>query len=101
MISYIFGNSTIPTTKTAIENTMATMELPKIVQVLWINDDLTLTFSKAGVSHISFHLSQEISDVIVTETKREISMFHRPFITMVETLIDNTLTKAGGVPLKR
>ena len=96
MNQFVFKNITKEEAKEAIDKVVSSTELPNIVKIEWQDSTLLLTITKMGVSKVAYDLTQEGNDSFLTEKERSISIMHRPFITMAETIIEKMIVEAGG-----
>ncbi len=96
-ISYIYKQSNINSTKSKINAAVEARELPKIVTYEWLDNQLDITFNKAGVSIISLILYSEGDDSVLKESKRVIALLHKPFITTALTIVEQIIEQSGGV----
>jgi len=96
MHDYIFYNTDKELAKQHIDDMLKESEIPKIVNIEWINDDLSITITKAGQSKVILALSVYENDIVIAEKEREIAWLHKSFISMVETIIEQKILKAGA-----
>lgn len=96
MASFIFNNMTIDEAHKSIDEALKTFEMPKIASLNWQDNDMTITIEKMGVSKVSYRLKQDGKDTLMSEISRQISPFHRPFVTTVQSIIEQVLVKSGA-----
>ena len=96
MHDYIFYNTDKESVKQRIDDMLKESEIPKIVNIEWINDDLSITITKAGQSKVILTLSEYENDIIIAEKEREVAWLHKSFISMVETIIEQKILQAGA-----
>jgi hypothetical protein len=96
MHDYIFDNTDKESAKQRIDDMLKESEIPKIVNIEWINDDLSITITKAGQSKVILALSEYENDIVIAEKEREIAWLHKSFISMVETIIEQKILQAGA-----
>jgi hypothetical protein len=96
MHDYIFYNTDKESAKQRINDMLKESEIPKIVNIEWINDDLSITITKAGQSKVILALREYENDIVIAEKEREIAWLHKSFISMVETIIEQKILQAGA-----
>lgn len=96
MHDYIFYNTDKELAKKRIEDMLNESEIPKIVNIEWKDDDLSITITKAGQSKVILALNRSENDIIITEREREVAWLHKSFISMVETIIEQKILQAGA-----
>lgn len=78
------ANDNLENTKNKL-NTILENEFKKdYIKTFWENDELCIRIEKMGTSEIKIHLAQDGDQVHLKESKRNISMMHKPFVAEVE-----------------
>lgn len=88
--------SSIPTVKSAIDASLQKMSMPSFASVNWEGDELCVKIDKAGKSEFRIGLKSSGDTVSIVETKRNLSMFHKPFVGKVEEIVDRLMSEAGA-----
>jgi len=91
-----FKNTNTLDAKTILQRELQAVGVPSFANVSWEQDTMRVKIDKGGKSEFKLTLQSNGSDVKFVETKREIALFHKPFIGKVESFVDSVLTKAGA-----
>jgi hypothetical protein len=93
---WTFKNTNAVDAKTILQRELQAMGVPSFANVSWEQDTMLVKIDKGGKSEFKLTLQSNGSDVKFVETKREVALFHKPFIGKVESFVDSILTKAGA-----
>jgi hypothetical protein len=90
-------NSDLAAMRMLIQKHLNDARIPNYVTLNWADDELCILISHGGKSEFRLTLSGDKNGMRICETKRDISFLHRPFVSMVEKLVDKVLAEAGFV----
>ena len=95
-MSWTFKNINAADAKTILQRELQAACVPSFASVSWEQETMLVKIDKGGKSEFKLTLQSNGSDVKFVETKRDVALFHKPFIGKVENFVDSILTKAGA-----
>jgi hypothetical protein len=95
-MSWTIPKKTVELARTALETEIAKAALPSFAQIIWENNELCVKIDKAGKSEFRMALKPEGDNVKMIETKRDVALFHRPFVDKVEGYVQQILSGVGA-----
>lgn len=95
-MSWTFKNTNATDAKNSLQKELQNAGVPSFADISWEQDTMLVKIDKGGKSEFKLTLQAKGSDVQFVETKRNVAMFHKPFVGKVESFVDSVLTKAGA-----
>jgi hypothetical protein len=95
-MSWTFKNTNTSDAKNVLQNELQAAGVPSFADVSWEQDTMLVKIDKGGKSEFKLTLQTSGSDVQFIETKRNVALFHKPFVGKVESFVDTVVTKAGA-----
>lgn len=88
--------STFTAIKTQIDERLSKITIPSFAQVVWKGEELSVLIDKGGKSEFKLGFSETNGDVVISEKKRDVAFFHKPFVGRVEELLQKVMSEAGA-----
>ncbi|MES2613804.1 MAG: hypothetical protein V4591_00140 [Bdellovibrionota bacterium] len=82
--------------KVKLTSILATEIKKAYVKTSWNSNELIIRIEKMGTSEIKIQLKDQNNKCSIQESKRSISMMHKPFIGEVEKIVDDLLVNKLG-----
>ncbi len=95
-MSWTFKNTNASDAKNSLQKELQAAGVPSFADVSWEQDTMLVKIDKGGKSEFKLTLQASGTDVQFVETKRNVALFHKPFVGKVESFVDSVLTKAGA-----
>lgn len=95
-MSWTFRNTNTNDAKNLLQRELQAAGVPSFAMVSWEQDTMLVKIDKGGKSEFKLTLQSSGSDVRFVETKRDVALFHKPFIGKVENFVDSVLSRAGA-----
>ncbi|NBO37224.1 hypothetical protein EBU99_01435 [bacterium] len=95
-MSWTFRNVSSNDAKTILQRELQAAGVPSFANVSWEQNSMFVKIDKGGKSQFVLTLESNGSDTKFVETKRDVALFHKPFVGKVESFVDQILTKAGA-----
>ena len=86
----------INSVKTRLLDILKTEIKKSYVKTSWNQNELVIRIEKMGTSEIKIQLSENDSKCLIQESKRNVAMMHKPFISEVEKIVDDLLLNKLG-----
>ena len=86
----------IDSVKTRLLDILKTEIKKSYVKTSWNQNELVIRIEKMGTSEIKIQLSENDSKCLIQESKRNVAMMHKPFISEVEKIVDDLLLNKLG-----
>lgn len=96
-LSWTVRQSTLENVKSAINTSLQNMSLPSFATVAWEGNELIVRIDKGGKSEFRLGVKPSGDSVTITETKRDLSFLHKPFVGKVETVVSQIMGDVGAV----
>ncbi|NBW80170.1 hypothetical protein EBR21_00300 [bacterium] len=95
-MSWTFRNVSADEAKTLLQKELQATGVPSFASVSWEQNTMLVRIDKGGKSEFKIALQSQGSDTKFIETKRDVALFHKPFVGKVESFVDQILNKAGA-----
>jgi len=95
-MSWTFKNTNASDAKNSLQKELQAAGVPSFADISWEQDTMLVKIDKGGKSEFKLTLQASGTDVQFVETKRNVALFHKPFVGKVESFVDSVLTKAGA-----
>lgn len=82
--------------KSTVEGILKTKGLPSFAEVSWQGHEMCVKIDKGGKSEFKLALKQSGNDTSVVEVKRDVAFLHKPFVSKVETFVDEVMSVLGA-----
>jgi hypothetical protein len=96
VMSWTFRNTNTTDAKAVLQKELQAAGVPSFAMVSWEQDTMLVKIDKGGKSEFKLSLQSSGSDVRFVETKRDVALFHKPFVGKVESFVDTVLSRAGA-----
>lgn len=95
-LTWTVKQKNIENVKTDIDSSLKKMSLPSFANVCWEGNELCVRIEKGGKSEFRLGVNPAGTDVKITETKRNISFLHKPFVGRVESVVEQIMGDIGA-----
>lgn len=95
-MSWMFRNLSTDEAKSLLQRELQAAGVPSFATISWEQNTMLVRIEKGGKSEFKIALQSQGSDTKFVETKRDVAMFHKPFVGRVESFVDQILNKAGA-----
>ena len=95
-MSWTFKNTNASDAKNSLQKELQAAGVPSFADISWEQDTMLVKIDKGGKSEFKLTLQASGTDVQFVETKRNVALFHKPFVGKVDSFVDSVLTKAGA-----
>lgn len=86
----------VETIKSKLSSILSSEIKKPYVKTSWSEHELIIRIEKMGTSEIKILLKEQNGKCLIQESKRSISMMHKPFISEVERIVDDLLLNKLG-----
>ncbi|NBX15975.1 MAG: hypothetical protein EBR09_01270 [Proteobacteria bacterium] len=93
---WTFRNLNADQAKSILEKELQATGVPSFASVSWEQNTMLVKIDKGGKSEFKITLQNQGTDTKFVETKRDVALFHKPFVGKVESFVDQILNKAGA-----
>lgn len=95
-LAWTINQKSVENVKGEISTALKNMNLPSFANVGWEGDELCVRIEKGGKSEFRLALKPQGEAVKITETKRDISFLHKPFVGKVESVVSELMGTVGA-----
>ena len=95
-MSWTFRNISADEAKAILQQELQAAGVPSFASVSWEQNTMLVRIEKGGKSEFKLALQSQGADTKFVETKRDVALFHKPFVGRVESFVDQILNKAGA-----
>ncbi|MFZ9520418.1 MAG: hypothetical protein ACO3A4_08070 [Silvanigrellaceae bacterium] len=95
-MSWTFRNVSADEAKSLLQKELQAIGVPSFASVSWEQNTMLVRIDKGGKSEFKIALQSQGADTKFIETKRDVALFHKPFVGKVESFVDQILNKAGA-----
>lgn len=95
-MSWTFRNLSTDEAKSILQRELNAAGVPSFATISWDQNTMSVKIDKGGKSEFKIALQSQGTDTKFIETKRDIALFHKPFVGRVESFVEQILNKAGA-----